>query len=65
MAQINDFIIRAMVDAQTLGDREGGQGLVEYALIIMLVSIALIGALGILKGGIGNVFNSIAGTLNG
>ena len=42
-----------------------GQGLVEYALIIALVSIALIAALTALAGGIGNVFSTIQGALEG
>jgi pilus assembly protein Flp/PilA len=47
-------------------DRENeGQGLVEYALIIVLVSIAAIAALTALSGSVQSVFNSIAGTLNG
>jgi pilus assembly protein Flp/PilA len=43
--------------------KEEGQGLVEYALIIALVSILLIGALGTLQGGIAGVFTTIAATL--
>ena len=43
--------------------REEGQGLVEYALIIVLVSIAVITVLGLLGTEIGNVFNSITNTL--
>lgn len=47
-------------------DREDeGQGLVEYALIIALVSIALVGALTLLAGGIGGVFDTIIGALGG
>jgi pilus assembly protein Flp/PilA len=42
---------------------EEGQTLVEYALIIALVAILLIGALTGLKTSIGNVFSDIAGTL--
>lgn len=42
-----------------------GQGLVEYALIIALVSIALIAALTALAGGIGNVFSTIQDALGG
>jgi len=38
---------------------EEGQDLVEYALIIALVSIALVAALGLLSGGIGQVFTNI------
>ncbi len=42
-----------------------GQGLVEYALIIALVSIALVIALTALAGGIENVFSRIQGELSG
>ena len=38
---------------------EKGQGLVEYALIIALVSVLLVVALGLLRGGIAGVFNDI------
>jgi pilus assembly protein Flp/PilA len=41
---------------------EAGQGLVEYALIIALVSIALAGSLTALAGGIDGVFNAIIGS---
>ena len=43
--------------------KEEGQTLTEYALIIALVSIALVVALGLLAGGIGNAFNTIIGSL--
>ncbi len=38
---------------------EAGQGLVEYALIIVLIAVALIAALGLLKGSISGVFSKI------
>ena len=38
---------------------EEGQTLVEYALIIALVSIALVAALTLLAGSISNVFSNI------
>ena len=37
---------------------EEGQGLVEYALIIVLVSVALVLALTALTGGISNAFSA-------
>jgi len=39
--------------------QEEGQGLIEYALIILLISIAVIVVLGLLGGQIDNVFNNI------
>jgi Flp pilus assembly pilin Flp len=44
-------------------DREEGQTLVEYALIIALVSIALIGALGLMTDALNGVFSRITSEL--
>lgn len=46
-------------------DREEGQGLVEYALIIALVSIALIAALQAMTGALNGVFGRITSILAG
>jgi pilus assembly protein Flp/PilA len=43
--------------------REEGQGLVEYSLIIVLVSIAAITALGLLGTKVAGVFTEITGKL--
>jgi Flp pilus assembly pilin Flp len=49
---------------ESLRDREDeGQGLVEYALIIALVSITAVAALGLLSGGINGAFGTITGNL--
>lgn len=45
-----------------LNDEEG-QGLVEYALILVLVAIAVILVLGFLGDEVNNVFNEIKDTL--
>ena len=45
--------------------REEGQGLVEYALIIVLVAIVVIVALTVLGPIIGNVFSTISDELSG
>jgi len=42
---------------------EEGQGLVEYALIIALVSILAVGALTALSGGVNSVFGDILAEL--
>lgn len=43
--------------------KEKGQGLVEYALILVLVAIVVIATLSILGPRIGNIFSSINGSL--
>jgi pilus assembly protein Flp/PilA len=43
---------------------ESGQGLVEYVLIIALVAIGLIAIMLFFRNSIGNVFRTIADTLN-
>ena len=43
---------------------EEGQGMVEYALIIALVAVLLIGGLTTLKGGIAGVFTAITDALS-
>ena len=44
--------------------REQGQGLVEYALILVLVAIVVIAALTLLGPVIGNTFSTINKSLN-
>jgi pilus assembly protein Flp/PilA len=56
---------RATWQVADLKDRlQRGQGMVEYALIIALVAIALVAALTALNGGPKRIFNSITNTLN-
>ncbi len=43
--------------------REEGQGLVEYALILVLVAIVVIAVLTLLGPAIGNIFSTIVATL--
>lgn len=42
---------------------EKGQGLIEYALIIVLVSIVVIAVLALLGPAIGNIFRQIINTI--
>jgi pilus assembly protein Flp/PilA len=46
-------------------NRESGQGLVEYALILVLVAIVVIAILALLGPQIGNVFSQINQGLQG
>jgi Flp pilus assembly pilin Flp len=57
MRLINEALSRVM----TWTRRDEGQTLVEYALIIALVSVALVAALTLLKGDIAGVFQAIGG----
>jgi len=45
-------------------EREEGQGLVEYALILVLVSIVAIGALAAIGTNVSNVLQTVANHLN-
>jgi pilus assembly protein Flp/PilA len=45
-------------------DDESGQGLVEYALILVLVSIVSIGLMAALGTSIGGVFTEVTGALD-
>ncbi len=55
--------VRALAGLYLPEEREG-QGLVEYALIIVLVSIVVIILLRLLGGTVGNVFSRISNSLN-
>jgi pilus assembly protein Flp/PilA len=45
--------------ARVMIAKEDGQALVEYALILALVAVALVGALGLLAGGIEGEFETV------
>jgi Flp pilus assembly pilin Flp len=55
MRLINEALLRVMTWAR----RDEGQTLVEYALIIALVSVVLVAALVALRGDIAGVFQDI------
>jgi Flp pilus assembly pilin Flp len=59
----NDLKSYIQALASTLAKSDEGQTLVEYALIIALVSVALVAGLGLLAGGIGAGINSIIASL--
>ena len=44
---------------------EEGQTLIEYALIVLLISIVVIVVLGLLGGDVNNVFTTIRNTFSG
>ena len=60
---LNNLIAYLTVAFTDVKEREEGQGLVEYALILVLVSIAAVGTLTILGGSVSGVFTTITGSL--
>jgi pilus assembly protein Flp/PilA len=60
---LNNLIAYLSVTFTDIKEREEGQGLVEYALILVLVSIASIAILGTLGTDIGAVFTTVSDAL--
>ena len=52
------------VKIQNLLNREEGQDLIEYALIVALISLAATAGMKNLAGDINNAFNAVGNTLN-
>jgi pilus assembly protein Flp/PilA len=48
---------------ELMDDRNDGQAMVEYALILVLIAVVVIGVLLLLGGQIKGIFSSIAGAL--
>ncbi|HZP26257.1 MAG TPA: Flp family type IVb pilin [Dehalococcoidia bacterium] len=67
MSVINNKLLQLMARLQSAElngvKREEGQGLVEYALILAIISIAAIATMGILSGKINSVFTTVTGAL--
>lgn len=49
---------------ERLSDREEGQGLVEYALILVLIAVVVIVILSVVGRQVNNVFSNISNGLN-
>ncbi len=58
---MNTMFLKMYLKCQDLMNREEGQDLVEYALVIALVSIAAVASLKTLATAIVNVFTIISG----
>ena len=60
---MNTMFLKMYLKCQDLMNREEGQDLVEYALVIALVSVAAVASLGTLANKIVATFNSISGAM--
>jgi pilus assembly protein Flp/PilA len=56
-------IQQAMAYVRAIRDNEEGQGLVEYGLILGLVSILAVAALGVLSGDVNGILEEVGGAL--
>ena len=59
-----DFMSPRTIRRHSAGASQSGQGLVEYALIIVLVAVGVVLALTALGGQLQTVFNSIVNNLS-
>ena len=60
---MNDLMIKMYVAAKALIEREEGQDLVEYALVVALIAFGAITGMGYLATGLNHAFSNIASTL--
>jgi len=60
---LNNLMAYLTVIFSDVKEREEGQGLVEYALILVLVSIVVIIALGIIGTNVNTIFQDIGNAL--
>jgi pilus assembly protein Flp/PilA len=60
---MNNTMIKLYVMFQDLMNREEGQDLVEYALVLFLISIAAVATLGAMATAVTNIFQSITSKL--
>jgi len=60
---MNTFLANLYLRAITVRDREEGQAMAEYGIIIALVAVVLIGALIAFQGGLKDTFDTITAKL--
>lgn len=59
MERAKQFPIRMYLALKSLRDGESGQAMVEYALILALVSVAAVAILSTLGGSVSSIFSQI------
>jgi pilus assembly protein Flp/PilA len=60
---MNRLLLKIYVSLQDLKDREDGQDMVEYALVVGLVALGAVAGLKSLASGVGNSFNILSTNL--
>ena len=59
MEKLRSLPMRAYLAAVTLRDREEGQALVEYALLLALIAVVSIGILTVLGQNVSTIFSKV------
>ena len=54
-------VLRTLIFAEA-GAKDGGQTLLEYVLVMSLVSVAFVGALALIAGDLGTLYTTVAGS---
>jgi pilus assembly protein Flp/PilA len=62
---LNNLMAHLAVRFGELKDRDEGQGLIEYALIAVLISVVAIGIMQAVGGSVGDVFTQVNNALTG
>jgi pilus assembly protein Flp/PilA len=60
---MNTMLLKLYVKFQDLMNREEGQDLVEYALVVALIAFGAVAGMKVLAGGLNNAFTTISTTL--
>ena len=60
---MNDLMIKMYITLKSVMDREEGQNLVEYALVVALIAFGAVGGMKFLSSNINVAFSKIATTL--
>ncbi len=60
---MNNLFLKLYINFQNLAKYEHGQDLVEYALLVALVSLAAITGVGYVATAVNTVFSNISGSL--
>jgi pilus assembly protein Flp/PilA len=61
----NEMYLRVSTAVRSLRDREEGQGLVEYAVLIGIITVAVVGIVGLLSGDVFQAFDTVENAILG
>lgn len=60
---MNLLYIRMLIQLKTIAQREEGQDLVEYALVVAMIAFGAVAGMSALSGGINSAFKNISTVL--